>query len=133
MSQSQFNEQPDENGIDIRNLCSWLLKFSPIELSVISTITAILIASELTVEEQAVVGGFLDSTSDMILLISAQELLIQAAMDTEKKLQDHAKSKVEQTKVNMEKQAQINEINDLKKQLKALEAKMNDHLDNTLK
>lgn len=78
---------------DIKNLCSFLLIFSPEELVVFSSILGIIIASQLTIEEQNVLGAFLTSLADNIFLISAQLSLINSAIDEQKAYNDFLNKK----------------------------------------
>ncbi|MDF2700119.1 MAG: hypothetical protein K0Q49_1675 [Haloplasmataceae bacterium] len=127
-----FNKSLDEEQIDFRNLCSWLLIFSPSELSILTSILAIIISSQLTIEEQAVVASFFVAVSDNIFLISAQQLLIQSAKDLQNQVIERKKEEEEKAKEELEKEQKAKELNDLKNKIEKLEEQLNHHLKNSL-
>ena len=96
---------------DFRNLYSTLLIFSKEELVVIATILGIIIANQLTVEEQAVMGSFFTLLADTILLMASQQALIQAAIDEQKNF-------INKKEEDKEKELAKKEIDSIKQQLK---------------
>jgi hypothetical protein len=102
---------------DFRNLYSTLLIFSKEELVVIATILGIIIANQLTVEEQAVMGSFFTLLADTILLMASQQALIQAAIDEQKNF-------INKKEEDKEKELAKKEIDSIKQQLKKLEEKI---------
>lgn len=103
---------------DIRNIGSILLDFSPIELSILSNIIAIIISLELTIEEKVVVSTFLSGISNQIALIAAQEDLIQTIIDIKNDI--------------IKKQQTMNKTDDNIVEIKKLNDKI-DQLENLLK
>lgn len=67
------------NEIDIKNMCSWLLRFSPAELPVISSAIGLLLMNELTGREMLVLGNFVNNIGSVLNLQAQQKLLIKEA------------------------------------------------------
>ncbi len=121
--------------IDTSNLCSWLLIFTPEELSILACILAILVSVYLTIEEKAVVGSFLTAFSDNLFLIAAQQSLIDSALNKQKEIDDlkkeiiNKKHEKEQKKIDQkEKLATQQELETIKEQLKRIEILLNKQL-----
>lgn len=119
-NQTQF----DENKINYQNICSWLLIFSPIELAVLSTIVAIILSANLTIEEQTVLSSFLEAVGGEMQLITAQLQLVEAARNELDKLSenDQKQNSVDELKQKLE---------EANKKIDKLETLINQHINQT--
>lgn len=123
---NQFNIGNSENDfVNLKNICSWLLIFSPIELAVISTILAAIVSNNLTIEEQVVLGSFAGAFGSELQLIAAQYDLMESARIELEELKEKDKNQ--------------NEIKELKekleesnKKIEKLEELLNQHIKNSL-
>lgn len=119
---------------DFKNICSCLLVFSPYELVVLSTITAIIISKCLTIEEKTVIGAFLTTVGDNISLIATQEDFIITAKEESKTLYEQQninfeeeESKFKKDVDEYEKAKLKEEIRDIKLQLLKINKKLSDN------
>ena len=116
----QANENENERIIDpaVKKL---LLSISPIELATLSTIIGIILAAELTTDEQNVIGNVLQAIGQVMLVIAAHNSYISSEVekvqDGMKKVQDEAKQK-----------SQDEIIKKLQQQIDALEKRLDSQL-----
>lgn len=122
----------EQEKINFRNLCSWLLTFSPSDLVVLATIFSIIIAKYFNSNEQAVIGNFFQAIGQNIGLISTQVELQNASEEEKQKLIKSTDDTNEKQQNMIKRQNQyinqiINEINHLKQRLNKIEKNNTGH------
>lgn len=124
-SNHRFDSEDVNQEESFNNIYSWLLVFNSTELTLLASMLAILIANELTLEEQVVVGSFLTTLADSIFLISAQQSLIKSAQDEQKDYLNKLEEMKQKQEEEKEKKRMDEEIQSLKDQVQLLTEFMN--------
>ena len=66
----------NNSSYDFKNFASWLFSLSSLDFVVIGTISGILIAKNLTINEQNTMGNFFELVGQVLLTINAQEITL---------------------------------------------------------
>ncbi|QVK18803.1 hypothetical protein KHQ81_03570 [Mycoplasmatota bacterium] len=114
--------------LDLRNICSFLLIFTPEELTIIATILAIIISNCFTYEEKDVIGSFLSTLASNIFLLDSQKFLIETAQEEQKLIEEQCKEALIREQIKNQKEKEKKEIEDIKNQLKRIEDLLNKQL-----
>lgn len=112
----------------LRNICSFLLNFTPEELHVIACILAIIISNCFTYEEKDVIGSFLSALAGNIFLLDSQKILIEEAKEEKEAIERQKKEAIARQKAKIQKAKEKREIEDIKEQLKRIEDILNNQL-----
>jgi hypothetical protein len=95
-----------------------LEEYTPRELATLSTIIGIMIAAKLNINQQNVVGNFLDGVGQTLFIIAAQAQNLQPQVGVQSG--DNGNSNSSGSNVDLQKQ-----IDELKKYIKRVEDNMN--------
>ena len=68
------NQNNNSSSFNFKEFASWLFSLSGLDFSIIGSITGVLIASNLSVNEQNTIGNFLELVGQVLLTINAQEI-----------------------------------------------------------
>ncbi len=67
---------------NVRNFCSWLLKFNSYELPILSYVIALVLTESFTIEEITVIGSIFSTiTTNLFLITSHQGFVLQVESD----------------------------------------------------
>lgn len=114
--------------LELKNICSFLLIFTPEELNVIACILGVIISNAFTYEEKDVIGSFLSTLSSNIFLLDAQKFLIETAREEQKAIEIQCKEALAREKAKIQKAREKKEIEDMKEQLNRIEDLLNKQL-----
>ena len=68
----------NENSFDFKNFSEWLFSLSSLDFVVIGTLAGVLIAKNLTINEQNTIGNFFELIGQVLLTINAQEYTLNS-------------------------------------------------------
>jgi len=95
-----------------------LEEYTPCELATLATIIGIIIAAKLNINQQNLVGNFLDGVGQTIFIIAAQAQNLQPTVDNQGS--DNENSNSSSSNVDLQ-----NQIDELKEHIKKFEDNMN--------
>lgn len=128
MNDSNNNHHKQDNQSssfsELKNICSWLLIVSPVELAFLSSILATIVSRYLTTDEQSVLGSFAGAFASDLQLIAAQNGLIEAAQEELEKMidQDEKDNEIKDLKKKLaESNKRIDQLEQLNKKIEKLE------------